>query len=73
MKILDKYLIREFFRKFLVSLVFFTILLLIVRFSETEISRFISWRMTVSQATALWRQNGDDDGWYVAGDRGRRV
>ncbi|MFC1714266.1 LptF/LptG family permease [Candidatus Poribacteria bacterium] len=50
MKVLGKYLLREFFRNFLVSLAFFTILLLVVRFSEKEMGRFISWRMTVLES-----------------------
>ena len=47
MKVIDKYLLREFFRNFLVSLAFFTILLLVVRFSEKEMGRFIRSRMSV--------------------------
>ena len=50
MKVIDKYLLREFLRSFLVSLVFFTILLLVVRFSEKEMGRFISWRMSVIES-----------------------
>ena len=50
MKVINKYLLREFLRSFLVSLVFFTILLLVVRFSEKEISRFISWRMSIIES-----------------------
>ena len=47
MKVIDKYVLREFLRNFLVSLLFFTILLLIVRFSEKEVSKFVSRNMTV--------------------------
>jgi lipopolysaccharide export system permease protein len=50
MKVIDKYILREFLRNFLVSLVFFTILLLVVRFSEKEVSRFINWRMSVMES-----------------------
>lgn len=50
MKIIDRYILREFLRKFLGSLIFFTILLLIVRFSEKEMGRFINWRMTVKES-----------------------
>ncbi|MBD3182337.1 LptF/LptG family permease [Candidatus Poribacteria bacterium] len=47
MKVIDKYLIREFFRNFLGSLLFFTLLLLVVRFSEKELGKFVSRNMTV--------------------------
>jgi len=50
MKIVNKYLLREFFRNFLVSVVFFTILVLVVRFSEREMGKFINWRMTVIES-----------------------
>jgi len=50
MKVVDKYILREFLRSFLVSLAFFTILLLVVRFSEREMGRFINWRMSVSES-----------------------
>ena len=50
MKTLDKYLFRGFFRNFLVSLAFFSILLLVVRFSDKEMGRFISWHLTVLES-----------------------
>lgn len=50
MKIVNKYLLREFFRNLLVSLAFFTILVLVVRFSDKEMGKFINWRMTVIES-----------------------
>jgi len=50
MKIVNKYLFREFFRNFLVSLTFFTVLVLVVRFSDKEMGRFINWRMSVIES-----------------------
>jgi len=47
MKVIDRYILREFLRNFLFSLAFFTILLLIVRFSEKEMGTFISSHMSV--------------------------
>ena len=47
MKVIDRYILREFLRNFLFSLLFFTILLLVVRFSEKEMGKFISHDMTV--------------------------
>jgi lipopolysaccharide export system permease protein len=50
MKVTDRYILREFFRNFLWSLLFFTILLLVVRFSEKEMGGFISRHMSVSSS-----------------------
>ncbi len=47
MRVLDRYILREFLRNFLFSLLFFTTLLLVVRFSEREMGRFISRNMSV--------------------------
>jgi len=46
-RVLDRYILREFLRNFVFSLLFFTILLLVVRFSEREMGRFISRNMSV--------------------------
>lgn len=48
MRVLDKYILKEFFRNFFLSLLFFTILLLVIRFSEKELGKFVSERMTLS-------------------------
>lgn len=50
MKVIDRYILWEFFRNFLLSLLFFTILLLVVRFSEKEMSKFASRNMSVSSS-----------------------
>lgn len=47
MRVLDRYILREFLRNFVFSLLFFTVLLLVVRFSEKEMGRFISRNMSV--------------------------
>ncbi len=50
MRVLDRYVLREFLRNFLVSLLFFTVLLLVVRFSEKELGKFVSKHMSVSSS-----------------------
>lgn len=50
MKVLDKYIIRELIKSFFACLGFFTSLLLIVRFSEKEMSTFISKGMSLYQS-----------------------
>ncbi len=47
MKVIDKYLIREFVKSFLACLGFFTALLLVVRFGEKEVGTFIAKRMSL--------------------------
>jgi lipopolysaccharide export system permease protein len=47
MKVIDRYILREFLRNFIFSLIFFTILLLVVQFSEKEIGKFVSRQMSV--------------------------
>lgn len=46
MKVIDRYLIREFIKSFLACLGFFTALLLVVRFGEKEVGTFIAKRMS---------------------------
>jgi len=48
MKVIDKYILREFLRNFLYSLLFFTILILVIRFSEKEMGKYVSRNMSVS-------------------------
>jgi len=50
MKVLDKYILREFLRNFIISLLFFSVLLLIVRFSEKEVGKFVSDRIPLSKS-----------------------
>ena len=50
MKVIDRYILWEFLRSFLLSLSFFTVLILVVRFSEKDIGRFVSSRMPVSSS-----------------------
>lgn len=50
MKVIDRYILREFLRNFLVSVGFFTVLLLVVRFSEKEMGKFVSSHMSVSSS-----------------------
>lgn len=50
MKVIDRYVYKEFLRNFLFSLAFFTVLLLVVRFSEKEMGKFISRNMSVSSS-----------------------
>jgi len=45
-KVLDKYLILEFLKSFLYCLLFFTTLILVVRFGEKEIGTFIERKMS---------------------------
>jgi lipopolysaccharide export system permease protein len=46
-KVLDKYLIWELLKNFIYSLIFFTTLLLVVRFGEKEIGTFIAKKMSL--------------------------
>jgi len=48
LRVIDRYILREFLRSFVSSLGFFTILSLIVRFSEKEMGVFISKHMSAS-------------------------
>ena len=50
MKVIDRYILREFLRNFLSSLLFFTALLLVVRFSEREVGKFVSSNMSFSSS-----------------------
>jgi len=57
MKVIDKYLIREFIKSFLACLGFFTALLLVVRFGEKEVGTFIAKRMSlISSIESLFLQ-----------------
>ncbi|MGB9597963.1 MAG: LptF/LptG family permease [Candidatus Poribacteria bacterium] len=47
MKVIDRYLFREFIKSFLACLGFFTALLLVVRFGEKEVGTFIAKRMSL--------------------------
>lgn len=48
MKVIDRYVLREFLYNILYSLLFFTVLILVVRFSEKELGRFVSSQMSIS-------------------------
>jgi len=49
-KVIDRYVLWEFFRNFLFSLLFFTILILVIRFSEKEMGKYVSRNMSFSSS-----------------------